>query len=100
MKAVIEKLQGWYPDAQLIGISPIWRSDYSDAKFNSYNLSFEEARAVIADVYSEYNISCVDGFEMVSHDSSKYADAVHPNKEGFIEYSQNLISALDKILLK
>ena len=100
MKAVIDKLQSWYPDAQLIGISPIWRFDSNASNFSNYNMTFEEARAVIADVYSEYNISCVDGFEMVSHDSSKYADAVHPNKEGFIEYSQNLISALDKILLK
>ena len=98
MSAVIEKLQGWYPDAQLIGISPIWRFDANASKFNNYNMTFEEARAVIADVYSEYNIPCIDGYDMVSHESSKYADDVHPNKEGFIEYSGNLISELDKIL--
>ena len=98
MSAVIEKLQSWYPDAQLIGISPIWRFDANASKFSTYNMTFEEARELITEVYADYDIPCIDGYDMVSHDISKYADDVHPNKEGFIEYSQNLISELDKIL--
>ena len=98
MKAVLDKLKAWYPDAQIVGISPIWRSDFEAAKFSGYNMTFTKAREVIADVYSDYGITCIDGYDMVSHESSKYADDVHPNKDGFIEYSENLIAELDKIL--
>jgi lysophospholipase L1-like esterase len=96
MKAFLDKLIGYYPDAQIIGISPIWRKDTE----KGFSLSFEQAREVIADVYGEYGITCIDGYTLVSHENSKYADDVHPNMEGFMEYGENLIKELDLILAK
>lgn len=98
MRRFLNKLREIYPDATIIGITPIWRSDCDDSKFDNYYISFEEARNVIAEVYEDYGITCIDGYDLVSKDKAKYADEVHPNTDGFIEYAENLIKKLDKLL--
>lgn len=92
MKEFLHKLLSYYPDAKIFGITPLWRTDYD----NPETLTLEEARAVIADVYEEYGVTVIDGYQILSHDPAKLADNVHPNTEGFEEYAENLIKELDK----
>ena len=60
-----------------------------------FALSFDDARALIKSVYEEYDIPCIDGDTLVSHEDSKFADDVHPNDEGHKEYAKNLIMELN-----
>ena len=94
MKAFINKLKELYPDAQIIGISPLWRKDTD----KGFALSFDDARALIKSIYEEYDIPCIDGDTLVSHKDSQFADDVHPNDAGHKEYAENLIKELDKYI--
>ena len=95
MKAFLDKLITMYPDAKIVGITPLWRKDAA----TKGSIPFDEARAVIARVYAEYGITCIDGDALVSHMDSQFADDVHPNDAGHQEYAEKLIVELDKILL-
>ena len=95
MKAFLDKLIAMYPDAKIVGITPLWRKDAA----TKGSIPFDEARAIIARVYAEYGITCIDGDTLVSHADSQFADDVHPNDAGHQEYAENLIKELDKILL-
>ena len=94
MRAFLNKLKELYPEAKIIGITPLWRKDLNQSK----SLTFDEARQLIADIYEEYNIPCIDGDALVSHEDSQFADDVHPNDAGHKEYAENLIKELDKYI--
>lgn len=94
MKAFLNKLKELYPDAKIIGITPLWRKDAGSNKA----MTFDEACDLIASVYEEYGIPCIDGDALVSHEDVNYADDVHPNDTGHEEYAKNLIKALDLYL--
>lgn len=94
MKAFLDKLISFYPDAQIVGISPLWRTDFDKNK----SMTFDEARKLIEDIYKEYGIIAIDGDDMMPHDSKYLADNVHPNDEGHKEYAKNLIEKLDTLL--
>lgn len=94
MKAFLNKLKELYPDAKIVGITPLWRKDAGTNKA----MTFDEARDLIKSVYEEYGIPCIDGEDMMGHDDKFFADDVHPNDEGHKEYAKNLIESLDAIL--
>ena len=94
MRSFLNKLKELYPDAQIIGITPLWRKDAGTSKA----LTFDEARDLIKSIYEEYGIPCIDGEGMMGHDDKFFADDVHPNDEGHKEYAKNLIEALDNYL--
>jgi lysophospholipase L1-like esterase len=94
MKAFLNKLKQLYPEAKIVGITPLWRKDAG----NNKAMTFDEARDLIKSIYEEYNIPCVDGEYMMGHDDKFFADDVHPNDEGHKEYAKNLIDALDVYL--
>jgi TnpA family transposase len=52
----------------------------------------EEVEKVIRREAAKYTgVSVVEGFELVPHDSSYYADTfLHPNTEGFAFFTENL----------
>lgn len=94
MRAFLNKLKELYPDAKIVGITPLWRKDADNKKA----ITFDEARDLIKSIYEEYGIPCVDGEYMMGHDDKFFADDVHPNDEGHKEYANNLIKELDVIL--
>ena len=94
MRAFLNKLKELYPDAKIVGITPLWRKDADNKKA----ITFDEARDLIKSIYEEYGISCIDGEYMMGHDDKFFADDVHPNDEGHKEYANNLIKELDVIL--
>ena len=91
MRAFLDKLKELYPDAKIIGITPLWRKDADNKKA----ITFDEARALIKSIYEEYGIPCVDGEAMMGHDDKFFADDVHPNDEGHKEYAKNLIEEIN-----
>ncbi|MBP3314508.1 MAG: SGNH/GDSL hydrolase family protein [Clostridia bacterium] len=91
MKAFLDKLKELYPDAKIIGITPLWRKDAGEKKA----ITFDEACALIKSIYEEYGIPCVDGEAMMGHDDKFFADDVHPNDEGHKEYAKNLIEEIN-----
>ena len=94
MRAFLDKLKELYPDAKIVGITPLWRKDADNKKA----ITFDEARALIKSIYEEYGIPCVDGEAMMGHDDKFFADDVHPNDEGHEEYAKNLIEEINGIL--
>jgi lysophospholipase L1-like esterase len=94
MRAFLNKLKELYPDAKIVGITPLWRKDAGTNKA----MSFDEARNLIKSIYEEYGIPCIDGEAMMGHDDKFFADDVHPNDDGHKEYAKNLIEQLDTIL--
>lgn len=91
MRAFLNKLKELYPDAKIVGITPLWRKDAGTNKA----MSFDEARNLIKSIYEEYGIPCIDGEAMMGHDDKFFADDVHPNDEGHKEYAKNLIEELN-----
>ena len=91
MRAFLDKLKELYPDAKIVGITPLWRKDADNKKA----ITFDEARALIKSIYEEYGIPCVDGEAMMGHDDKFFADDVHPNDEGHKEYAKNLIEEIN-----
>ena len=87
-----------YPQVPVITITPIWRSNIVSFAEHVQFSSFMEIEACILKNTAKYpNITVVNGFDLVPHDKSYFADwGLHPNDAGFAHYSENLIAALRK----
>ena len=92
-KEYLSRVVAAYPKSKIYGIVPIWRND--EQTLNS-GVNFAEHREKIFAVYREFpEITLIDGYDLVPHDSSLYGDPsetrVHPSEQGFEHYAKNLV---------
>lgn len=94
---VYETLSNYYPNAQIFAITPIWRSDYEDAKKMGCFSTVEDTVRKVTEKLT--NVVVISGLELVPHNSQYFADRwVHPNDDGFHFYFRNLYNEIKKYL--
>ena len=86
-----------YPSAKIFALTPIWRRDFEESRpFGSF---LEIARIIKEETADIPNVTLIDGFDLVPHDSTYFADLrLHPNDQGFLHYAENLEKALRPFL--
>ena len=91
-----KKLAEVYPDAKIIGITPIWRKDNSPSRVGEFDDMCAELKAIIESVGGY----AVNGVDLVPHERQYYGDDIclHPNNEGFEFYANNLYEAVKDII--
>ncbi|MBP3370760.1 MAG: hypothetical protein J6L85_08415 [Clostridia bacterium] len=91
-----EKLREIYPDAQIIGITPIWRKDNDATAVGAFDNMCAELKAIIESVGG----FAVNGVDLVPHDRKYYGEDIclHPNNYGFDHYANNLYEAVKDII--
>ena len=99
MILVIESAKSRFPNAKIIALLPIWRSDE-----DGINFSLFDTVEKIKEVYARYkDISVIDCHEFVPKDYDYFSDtnlAIHPNSKGHDEYGMNLLKELEKVMGK
>ena len=88
-----------YPNATILAVTPIWRTNAETAQDNFQTLW--KLSDVIKDVVEGYdNVIAIDGTDLVPHNKSYYnsSDGLHPNDAGFAEYAKNLTAAIKSAL--
>ena len=94
----MEKLTGFYPDANIFIIPPTWRTTYNRVTALGTNYDLAEK---IDSICSKYpNVKVLDGLKLVPHIEYFYDDGVHPTDEGFLHFSINLLSEIYKGICK
>lgn len=96
IKAYFDKLVSLYPDTPIIALSPIYRYDLDD---HNASIDFIYMHAYIDDVcYNYKNVTVINGMDFVPHREADrdilWADDIHPNGQGFIEYGKSLTAAI------
>lgn len=81
----------------VIYISPITRADRSTDKPIG---SFASLRALLIGLASERGFYHIDGLSLVPPISDMFADALHPNTQGFLYYTASLAARTAEILKK
>lgn len=90
-----ETLRKNYPEAKIIGISPIWRED---AVKDAIRIPLEQAAEIIQTVCRDVNAVFVHGWELVPHDTKFFGDLrLHPSNEGFDHFYRNLANQLTSL---
>lgn len=92
-RAFYENLAKNYPNAKIFAITPIWRKDYdSQRPFGDF---FEIEKIIKEETADLSNVTVIEGFDLVPHDSQYFADVrLHPNDAGFAFYAENLTKAI------
>ena len=91
-----DRLAELYPDATIIGITPIWRKDNDPSKVGT----FDDMRAELAKIIESVGGHAIDGIDLVPHERTYYGDdnCLHPNNEGFEYYANNLYEKIKDII--
>lgn len=95
MNTYLDKLQQIYPDAEIVGVTPIKRLNKEMTQFDS-NLA--AANKGLEDAFEAHGCFVVDGETLLS-EVDEYADYVHPNEDGFLVYGENLCAAIEDLVL-
>ncbi len=97
-KTFFELLLEKYSYSKIIVITPIWRKEEEGVAPNGYSL--DSAREFIKNTALSYSgVMVIDGKTLVSHDVEMFEDRrLHPNDNGFNEYSENLIKKLENLV--
>lgn len=92
-----KNLHNNYPDAEIFAITPIWRDDYCGERVFG---PFSDVSEIIKKVCNSVgNITVIDGFDLVPHDTNLFADfRLHPTNEGFDFYTENLYKQIIKYI--
>lgn len=93
VRAYLDLVKKAYEDKKVFCISPIWRSD--EMKDRSMG-SFGDCRGVINEEILSHGFRLVDGYNIVPHFESFFADCLHPNDLGFCMYAKALIAQIEK----
>lgn len=94
-KGFFDRLREVYPSTPILAILPLWRGDSWRPKPAG---TFEEARALLAEIMAAHGCIIVDGALAVPHVPEFYGDfRLHPNDLGFAFYAQAIIAAMPKI---
>jgi lysophospholipase L1-like esterase len=83
-----------YKGKKFYGITPIWRVNVNEEK--EIGVTFAELREVIRKELEKRGIIHLDGYKMVPHSAEYFEDNVHPNAEGFYQYSINILKEIDR----
>ena len=92
-KRFLAKLQGFYPDARFVVITPLWCVNYDAPRAFG---SMEDFGKAIGDEARLLGMTVIRGEDMVPPIESLFIDNVHPNGVGFAFYAHNLIRELSK----
>ena len=95
-QAYYDKLAELYPNATIIGITPIWRKDNHARSVGEFDDMCAELKTIIESVGGY----AVNGVDLVPHDRKYYGEDIclHPNDEGFEFYANNLYEAVKDII--
>ena len=91
LRLYLGKVKETYKKSKIYAISPIWVSGGSE-EMRMGNLW--ECYELIADEIEKCGIKHIPGLELVPHDTKFFADALHPNADGFGEYAENLVKII------
>ena len=93
-KKYLDTVKGWYPNAKVYCISPLWRLDGNMVRPAG---TLEQVRQVIISQIEAHGFTHIDGFKLVPHDSQYFADKrLHPDDLGMSIYAEQLIKAISK----
>ncbi len=86
-----------YQGVPIFAITPIWRTNFEEAKPFGDFFSVEK---IIKDATSDLkNVRVISGFNLVPHSATNFADLrLHPNDKGFNYYFENLKKQIEKEL--
>ena len=95
-QAYYNKLAELYPNATIIGITPIWRKDNHARNVGEFDDMCAELKTIIESVGGY----AVNGVDLVPHDRKYYGEDIclHPNNEGFEFYANNLYEKIKDII--
>ena len=95
-QAYYNKLAELYPNATIIGITPIWRKDNHARNVGEFDDMCAELKTIIESVGGY----AVNGVDLVPHDRKYYGEDIclHPNNEGFEHYANNLYDKIKDII--
>ena len=95
-QAYYDKLAELYPNAKIIGITPIWRKDNHARNVGEFDDMSAELKTIIESVGGY----AVNGVDLVPHDRKYYGEDIclHPNNEGFEHYANNLYDKIKDII--
>lgn len=94
--AFFEILSKVYNSVPVFVISPIWRSDCNDGAILIRLKKLEKYLNEIAIKYD--NFVFINGFDLIPHNASCYADSIHPNDIGFEHYASNLADVIMNVV--
>lgn len=84
----LEMIANAYQEKAVFVISPIWRFDQDNPRQMG---TFDKCCQTVKEEAERLGFFAVDGYELVPHMDSFYADVVHPNDLGFGVYADKLI---------
>lgn len=90
---VVAQIRERYPSTKIFGITPLRRYDIP-LKISTGE--FDELRARIAEIFRESGICVVDGYDLLDDNPALYDDGLHPNADGFVQYTKNLCSFIEE----
>jgi lysophospholipase L1-like esterase len=89
-----KKIRERWSDVPIYTITPIWCNKQVDPKSSVVIADPMEFRSSIAKMGGKYNITPINGLEMMPHEPPFLPDTLHPNEEGYMIYSSNLTKVL------
>ncbi len=81
-----------FSKSRIVVLSPIWRSDFMAEK--PAGTFFEISNALREICKGLSGVEFIDGLGLVPHKPGLFTDGLHPNEDGFIYYTENLINRL------
>jgi lysophospholipase L1-like esterase len=93
VRLFLRKLKGLFPaHTRIAVVTPLWRTDHAERRRGG---TFDAFVAVIAEeVRAAGDMSHIDGYELVPHTASLFADGLHPNDTSMPLYAIRLFRAL------
>ncbi len=93
----LDMIKERYPDATVIGISPIWRGDAAEKRSMG---TFEQCCDTVKALHKERGFYLLEGEALTPHEPSFYADekALHPTELGFGIYAKSIIKRIVDII--
>jgi len=92
-----EVLSKIYTNIPVFVISPVWRSDCEEGEIP---IKFRKLEKYLNEIVIKYdNFVFINGFDLIPHNTSCYADSIHPNDMGFEHYASNLTEAIVREIL-
>lgn len=94
-KSFISKMSGKFKSSKIFIITPLWRIDYKNEKEFG---EFEEVEKYIKSIcYLFENVYIIDGWNMLPHSESFFADRVlHPSDVGHIIMAKKIFECIKK----
>ena len=91
LRAYLGLVKETYKQSKIYAISPIWVSGGSEEKRMG---NLWECYRFIAEEIEKCGVEHIRGLDLVPHERRYFADDLHPNKDGFGEYSGKLAKIL------